>query len=71
MKKSKKLLGVTTIVSVFGLMVLGGCAKSSGITHVGNGKVAVSLNASFPFPQTKTPILYDCSSGSTCVRIGN
>ena len=70
MRKSKKSLGVTAtaIVALFGAVSLGGCAASTGITHLGDGKVAVSLNSSIS--GNVTPILYDCSSGSTCVRIG-
>ena len=73
MKKSKKYLGVTAtaIVTLFGAVSLGGCAVSSGITHLGDGKVAVSLNGGLGFfAGNKTPIVYDCSSGSTCIRIG-
>ena len=66
----KSLMTTVTLlgVALFGVLALAACTSSSGITHLGGGKVAVSVNKFLS--GNKTPIIYDCSAGSTCVRIG-
>ena len=58
------------VVAAFALLsvvTFAGCSASSGITHIGGGKVAVARNSALG---NAAPILYDCSSGTSCVIIG-
>ena len=65
-------------MALLGAVAMGGCSfgstetiSSSGITHVGGGKVVVSLNKYGGLNKgNATPIMYDCTKGNICVELG-
>ena len=62
----KKYLIAT--VAIAGVFMLEGCI-STGMAHLGDGKVAVNRSLIWPVPVPLKPKIYDCSSGTGCVAV--